>query len=192
MKGLIIVIVSPSGGGKSSIIRNILADHPEWSLSVSHTTRPMKKNEQQGQDYFFISEPEFREMITQDLFLEYAQVHDSFYGTSKKFIHQALAASQTILLDVDVQGADAAKKIFGDQALIFFIEPPSLEELELRLRKRQRDDDSEIEMRLKNARQELLRKDDFDFCVINDQLERCVTEILARISEKRKTLARSN
>ncbi len=171
MSGKIIVICAPSGTGKSTLINRLKTDYPQLEWSVSCTTRPIRINEVNGKDYHFISTAEFEKEIGLDGFVEWAKVHSNYYGTSKSFVSQGLNQGRKMLFDLDVQGADSMKKIFGSSAQVIFIEPPSLEELEKRLRLRGTDSDHVINERVANARKELARKNDYDFLILNDDVE---------------------
>jgi guanylate kinase len=172
MSGKIIVICAPSGTGKSTLINRLKDDHPRLEWSVSCTTRPIRPNEVDGKDYHFISKEAFEKQIAQDEFIEWAKVHSNYYGTSKSFVSQGLNQGRKMLFDLDVQGADSMKKIFGHDAQVIFIEPPSVEELEKRLRSRGTDSDKVINERVANARKELARKNDYDFLILNDDVEK--------------------
>lgn len=171
MPGKMIVICAPSGTGKSTLINRLKGDHPELEWSVSCTTRPMRTGEVDGKDYHFILKEDFELQIVKDEFIEWAKVHSNYYGTSKKFVSQGLAEGRKLLFDLDVQGADAMKKIYGSEAHVIFIEPPSVEELEKRLRLRGTDHDHVIVERIENARRELARKHDYDYLILNDDVE---------------------
>ena len=128
-----IVICAPSGTGKSTLLNRLKAEYPELEWSVSCTTRPLRQGEVDGKDYHFISKDDFESQIGKNDFIEWAKVHSNYYGTSKKFVDEGLAKGRKMLFDLDVQGADSMKKIYGAEAHIIFIEPPSVEELENRL-----------------------------------------------------------
>lgn len=184
MEGKLIVICAPSGTGKSTLINRLKADYPTLEWSVSCTTRPMRAGEVNGKDYHFLSQEDFQNQISQDLFIEWARVHSNFYGTSRVFVDQGLTQGKHLLFDLDVQGADAIKRIYQDIAKVIFIEPPSVEELEKRLRSRGTDTDRVILERIENARKELMRKHDYDFLIMNDDIEGAyqrLRDIVARI-----------
>lgn len=170
-KGKIIIIVAPSGTGKSTLIKRIMEEFRELHWSVSFTTRPMRKGEVDGKHYFFISREEFIKKRDQGDFIEWAEVHGNFYGTSKGFVQTKVEHGFSLLFDIDVQGADSMKSEYGDEAKAIFIAPPTLDDLEKRLRGRGTDSEDVIRLRLDNARKEILRKDDYDYLVINDDLE---------------------
>lgn len=181
MSGKMIVICAPSGTGKSTLISRLKADHPELEWSVSCTTRPMRVGEVDGKDYHFISTEDFELQIVADQFIEWAKVHSNYYGTSKIFVGQGLQEGRKMLFDLDVQGADAMKKIYGDEAHVIFIEPPSVEELEKRLRIRGTDKDHVIVERIENARKELARKHDYDYLILNDDVEKAYLQLKAAV-----------
>ncbi len=175
----LIVICAPSGTGKSTLLERLKAAHPELRWSVSCTTRPIRPGERDGVDYHYISKDDFEARIARADFIEWARVHSNYYGTSKSFVDQGLARGEAMLFDLDVQGADAIKKIYGACAAVIFIQPPSLEELERRLRGRGTDAPQVIEERLKNARLEIQRARDYDFLVTNDDVDRAYGELAA-------------
>jgi guanylate kinase len=182
-KGKLVVIVAPSGTGKSTMIKRLKEDLPSLVESVSYTTRPMRPGEVHGKSYFFIDREKFLEMRTADEFLEWAEVHGNFYGTSKHFVENALDEGKHLLFDLDVQGTDAMKSYFGERANVIFISPPSVEELEKRLRGRGTENTAVINLRLMNAQKELLRKHDFDHLIYNDDIEHAYKRLF-EITEK--------
>lgn len=181
MSGKIIVICAPSGTGKSTLIARLKADHPELEWSISCTTRPMREGEVNGKDYHFITKSEFETQIKENQFIEWAQVHSNYYGTSKIFVDQGLRFGHKMLFDLDVQGADAMKQIYGSEAYVIFIEPPSIEELEKRLRFRGTDKEHVIAERITNAQRELNRKNDYDHLILNDQVDRAYARLKAAV-----------
>jgi len=175
--GKLIVIVAPSGTGKSTLIKRLKEEFPMLLESVSYTTRPIRLGEVHGKSYFFTPKEDFQKMIDADEFLEWANVHGNFYGTSKKFVEDSLAKGNNLLFDLDVQGTDSMKKYFGAKANAIFIAPPSVEELEKRLRHRGTENTQIINVRLLNAQKELLRKNDYDFLVYNEDIETAYTNL---------------
>ncbi len=167
-----IVICAPSGTGKSTLLNRLKADIPDLVWSVSCTTRPMRQGEVHGKDYFFIKKDSFEEQIKADEFIEWAKVHSNYYGTSKRFVTEGLLNNWNMLFDLDVQGADEMKRIYGSEAQVIFIEPPSIEELEKRLIARGTDSLEVIQERIKNARKELQNKDKYDHLVLNDDVDK--------------------
>ena len=182
-RGNVIVIVAPSGAGKSTLIEKVRRDFPDLKWSVSYTTRPIRSGEIDGKHYNFISREEFKQRIEQRDFIEWAEVHSNYYGTSKSFVEETIAKGVHILLDLDVQGADAMKAHFKDEATVVFIAPPSEEELKNRLRGRGTETTDVINLRLMNAKRELQKKDEYDYCVINDELEKAYGELSSIIAK---------
>ncbi|AYF43387.1 guanylate kinase [Halobacteriovorax sp. BALOs_7] len=176
-KGKIIVIVAPSGSGKSTLIKRIKAEFLDLLESVSFTTRKAREGEINGQHYNFISEQEFLDRKENDEFLEWAKVHGNYYGTSKKFVEDEISKGHNLLFDLDIQGTDSFKEYFGDRARVIFIAPPSIEALENRLRGRGTETEESLNIRLENAKRELLRKDDYDYLVVNDELEKAYLDL---------------
>ncbi|MBU6375302.1 MAG: guanylate kinase [Bdellovibrionales bacterium] len=168
---LLIVISAPSGAGKTTLCARLLDEFNELRLSISTTTRPPRGQERHGREYFFTSRDEFESQIGQGHFAEWANVHGNYYGTSKKVIEDSLLSGQSVLLDIDVQGAESLKKTFSNRCVSIFIAPPSMQELENRLRSRGTDPESSIQKRLHNARQEMAQASRFDFQLVNDNLE---------------------
>ena len=187
--GFLIVLSAPSGGGKSTLIQELLKGMPEILYSVSMTTRPPRQGEKNGQDYFFVSENEFQIKREADELIEFAQVHGHWYGTPRKFIEDQLGLGHEILLDVDVQGGRKIKKIFSDSALIF-IAPPSLAVLESRLRGRRQDDEITIQKRLRAAQSELEAAQDYDYLVLNEQFDQAVRQLQSVIVAERLKMHR--
>lgn len=170
-RGHILVIVAPSGTGKSTLIEKLIKEVASLSWSVSCTTRPQREGEVHGEDYFFITKDEFLKRKNNNEFVEWAEVHSNFYGTLKSFVDQGLEEGKNLLFDLDVQGCDAFKEVYGQEANVIFIEPPSVAELKKRLVARATDKVEVIQERLKNAERELSRSNDYDFKVINDDFE---------------------
>lgn len=177
MRGKIIIIVAPSGSGKSTLIKRLKEEFRQLHWSVSFTTRPQREGEVDGKHYFFISEEEFLKKKGQGDFIEWALVHKNYYGTSKGFVSTKVDNGFSLLFDLDVQGTDNMKDEFGDEAKAIFIAPPNLDELEARLRGRGTDSEEVINVRLENAKKEILRQNDYDFCVINDDLDKAYADL---------------
>jgi len=176
----LLVVSGPSGTGKSTLIHMFLAKHKEISFSVSYTTRPKRKNELEGKDYYFVSEKEFFAMVKKEKFVEWANVHLHHYGTGWEEIQSKSKGEKTLVLDVDVQGAKKIREKFP-QAWLIFVVPPSLSELKKRLLGRERgQESSNIIKRLQQAEVELAQYNMYDFIIKNDQKEKAC-EILNNI-----------
>ena len=169
-KGLLIVISAPSGTGKTTLCHMLLEEFPNMEFSISYTTRKPRPGELNGRDYFFVDRKTFERMIEEGDFLEWAEVYGNLYGTSKSQVLKALEEGKDILLDIDTQGALQVKKNFPEAVLIFIL-PPSLKELERRLKKRGTDDEETIKKRLQIAREEIRKALEYDYIVVNDILE---------------------
>lgn len=176
MKKLFIV-TSPSGGGKTSVIKLLMKRHGELIHSISCTTRAMRPGEVNGEYYHHISRQEFEDGIKAGKFAEWARVHNEIYGTPKGPLDKWLNEGKIILLDLDVVGSLNLKKIYGSKAATIFLLPPSLKELKMRLVGRATDSKEVQELRLKNALEELTHKDQFDYRIVNDKLELACDEI---------------
>lgn len=171
MSAKMVVICAPSGTGKSTLLSRLKADIPDLVWSVSCTTRNIRTGEAHGKDYFFIKVESFEKQIADGEFIEWAKVHSNYYGTSKRFVSEGIVKNWKMLFDLDVQGADAMKRIYGDNAQVIFIEPPSVEELEKRLIARGTDSLEVIRERIKNAREELKNKHKYDYLILNDNVD---------------------
>jgi guanylate kinase len=172
-KATLVVLSSPSGGGKTTICRKILNKHKDYLYSISATTRKKRKNEKEGRDYFFLSANQFNQVRKKHGFVEWAQVHGEYYGTLKESVDQAEREGKTALFVLDVQGGMAIKKKYPESVLIFLL-PPSLEELKKRLIQRGTDRADEIDKRLKIALKEMKFWSKYDYVVINKNLEETV------------------
>lgn len=173
----LIVVSAPSGAGKTTLCARLLARFPEMVLSISSTTRAPRGHEENKKAYFFLTREEFEAQKAQGLFAEWALVHDHFYGTSKKTIESAFQKGKSVLLDIDVQGAQSLRVAYPEQSVLIFVAPPSLQELETRLRARGTDSEEVILKRLRNAEKEMKAIDRFDHVVVNDDLDRAYGEI---------------
>ncbi|HOO99421.1 MAG TPA: guanylate kinase [Bacteroidales bacterium] len=184
MKGKLVIISAPSGAGKTTIVRHLLAKQMNLEFSVSATTRAPRGREKDGRDYYFLSVDEFRKMTAGGDFIEWEEVYpDQLYGTLKGEIDRIWRKGNHVLFDVDVKGGLNLKSIFGNNALSIFIMPPSVEELEKRLLHRGTEDSSKIKTRLNKAAEEMKLSPGFDYTVINDNLEKAENEVFALVSE---------
>ena len=182
---MIFVVSGPSGSGKSTLCNIALREVDNLFFSVSHTTRPRRQNEIEGKHYYFVSEENFKKMINEEKFVEWAIVHGNYYGTSKKELEDK-ANKGDVLLDIDVQGANQVKsKIKG--AIFIFILPPSYEELKRRIVFRRGDDSQSIKKRLAIAKEEIKHYKNYDYLIINDKLEKASSELISIIISQKCT-----
>ncbi len=180
----VIVISGPSGAGKSTFVHELLRLHPDLVYSVSATSRPRRPHEVEGEDYFFLDRDDFRGRIERSEFAEWAEVHGELYGTLRAQVDQSLAAGKNVLLDIDVQGGRAVRRIYPDGVFIFIL-PPSLERLEERLRGRGTDTDERIRLRLENARREVSLAHEYDYAVVNDDWDVAARKVNAILVAER-------
>lgn len=183
-RGNLFIISAPSGAGKTTLARGLNEALPDTVFSISHTTRPQRRNEVHGVDYYFVTESEFREMVDRGEFLEYARVFGNWYGTSKAAVRNLMAQGRTVLLDIDWQGARKVRSKMPGCGSIFIM-PPSMEELENRLRSRGQDSEAVIQQRMEQARNEMRHADEYDFEVVNDDFERALQMLCAIVSGER-------
>lgn len=176
-KKFLIVLSSPSGGGKTTVAQYLLKKYKQIKFSISATTRPQRHNEQDGKDYFFITKEEFEKKIKNNEFVEYEEIFDNYYGTLRNQIQKAIADGIFLIFDVDVKGAIALKKAFPKNTVLIFLVPPSIEELEKRLRKRATESNEELEKRLKRAKMEFEFQNEFDYVIINDKLNKTLATV---------------
>ena len=189
--GLLLVVSAPSGAGKTTLCKRLLAEESEISFSISYTTRPLRPKEVPGKDYFFISRELFQKMLKEGAFLEWAEVYGNLYGTAKEPVLKALNQGRDILLDIDVQGAFQVREKLGPEAVLVFILPPSLEELERRLRARSTEDEATLKRRLEEAKREIAQAHRFDYLVLNDILEEALFRLRAILhAERQRTFRR--
>ncbi|MBA3449432.1 MAG: guanylate kinase [Pseudaminobacter sp.] len=184
-RGLMLVLSSPSGAGKSTIARNLLESDPELSLSVSVTTRPRRGSEIEGVHYRFVPQREFDRMRDSDALLEWAEVHGNCYATPREPVEAAMADGRDMLFDIDWQGTLQLKDRMRADIVSIFILPPSMKELKARLKRRAEDQEAVIETRLTNARTEIEHWKEYDFIVVNDDLDRSFAEIRAIVTAER-------
>lgn len=187
--GKLYIISAPSGAGKTSLVRQLIADVEQLTVSISHTTRPMRPGEIQGQDYYFVSVAEFQAMLEQQAFLEHAQVFDNFYGTAQRTVQKNLDQGLDVILEIDWQGAQQIKKLRPDSLSIFIL-PPSTAILQQRLRNRGQDDEQTIARRMRDAVTEISHYDEFDYLVVNDVFTQALAELKNIILANRLTRQR--
>ena len=190
-RGVLFVLSSPSGAGKSTIARKLLEADSDISMSVSATTRPIRPGEVDGVDYHFVTVERFKEMVAAGEFLEWAQVFDHRYGTPRAPVEQMLASGRDVLFDIDWQGAQQLYQQEGDVVRVFIL-PPSIEELERRLRSRNTDNEAVIRDRMQRAASEISHWDGYDYVLINDDVEACFAQVhkilqVERLKRKRQT-----
>ena len=197
-KGAILIISGPSGCGKSTLLKEVYKDIDDYYFSISTTTRAPREGEVNGVDYFFVTKEEFEKDINNGDFLEYAKVHDNYYGTSLKPIKKALDESKLVIFDIDVQGHEIVRKKLSSITTSVFITKPSLEVLESRLNSRNTDSIEIIEKRIKNAKGEVEYFQDYDYLIINDDLQTAakqlvcvanITRIKSKLFEKNRVVS---
>lgn len=183
-RGILFVVSSPSGGGKGTLIRQVLDVVPNLSYSVSYTTRAPRNGEVNGREYFFVDRQVFGDMSGANEFLEWARVHGNLYGTSRRQLTEETAEGLDIILEVDVQGAASVRKLELDSVSIFIL-PPSYDILRQRLIARGTDTPQELELRLHNAPKEISHYTDFDYIIINDDMQRAIAQLAAIVHAER-------
>jgi len=175
-KGMVIIMSAPSGAGKTSICDAVVKKNKNIVYSISTTTRTPRKGEKNGREYYFVTEAQFKDEIKQKQFVEWAKVHNNYYGTSKKILESIISKGKDVLLDIDVQGAIKIKKQYKD-ALMIFVMAPSLKILKQRLIKRNKDSKAVINIRLKNAEKEISYINKYDYLIINDKLDESIKNV---------------
>lgn len=175
-RGRLFVITAPSGAGKTSLVHALMEREPSLSFSVSYTTRPKRPSEVDGRDYFFVSRERFEQMIEAGDFLEHARVFDNFYGTSRQQVERSLASGQSLILEIDWQGAAQIRQAMPECVSIFIL-PPSRQELERRLRGRGTDSDEVIVRRLSDAASDMEHWTEFDYVIVNDDFDGALAEL---------------
>ena len=197
-KGAILIISGPSGSGKSTLLKEVYKDIDDYYFSISTTTRAPRIGEVNGVDYFFVTKEEFEKDINNGDFLEYAKVHDNYYGTSLKPIKKALDEAKLVIFDIDVQGHEIVRTKLNSITTSVFITTPSLEVLESRLNSRNTDSIEIIEKRIKNAKGEVEYFQDYDYLIINDDLQTAakqlvcvanITRIKSKLFEKKRVVS---
>lgn len=189
IKGLIVAISAPAGAGKTTLCKRLLQSCPSFISSVSFTTRPPRKQEIEGVDYYFTSREDFEKFIEEEAFVEWAEVHGHLYGTSKHFLEKNIEAKKDVVLEVDVKGGKAIKEKYP-RAILIFILPPSWEELEKRLRKRATEDKESVKERLVTAKNEVKYLPGYDYFIINDDINTAIGNLLQIIEAERYKINR--
>jgi guanylate kinase len=187
--GKLYIISAPSGAGKTSLVKQLVADLANLAVSVSHTTRPMRSGERHGRDYYFVSMADFQARLEKQAFLEHALVFDNFYGTAQQTVEENLHKGLDVILEIDWQGARQVKKIIPDSLSIFIL-PPSTAVLQHRLRSRGQDDEQVIARRMREAVAEISHYEEFDYLVVNDDFEQALTELKSIFIANRLTRER--
>jgi len=191
-RGLMMILSSPSGAGKTTLTRMLLQDKGlDLTLSVSATTRPRRSSEVDGIHYHFLPPAEFERMRAADEFLEYARVHDNFYGTPRGLVDRVLSQGKDMLFDIDYQGTMQVRQKAPDDVVTIFILPPTMKELRARLERRAEDPAEVIDRRLENARNEIQRWATYDYVIVNDDLQRSYRQVLAILTAERLKRARA-
>jgi guanylate kinase len=184
-RGIPFVVSAPSGTGKTTVCKRLVAADPGLRFSISHTTRAPRAGEEEGRDYHFVDRARFAELVAEGAFLEHAEYAGNFYGTSFAALEAPLAAGQDLLLEIEVQGARQVRERRPDARLVFLV-PPSIPDLERRLAGRGSDTADAVRARLELARRELEAKDLFDYAIVNDDLDRCVEAVRKVIETERQ------
>ncbi len=186
--GNLFVVAAPSGTGKSSLVKALLELDSHLDVSISHTTRAPRGQEQQGREYHFVDEPQFRAMVERGEFFEWAEVHGHLYGTSRRAVEARLQSGEDIVLEIDWQGALQIKQLFPDAVLVFVL-PPSWQELMQRLQRRGEDGASVIDQRMANARLEVMQAKHFDYVIINALFETALFDLKTIVHSQRLKFA---
>ena len=181
-----LVLSSPSGAGKTSICKKVISLDRKISLSVSYTTRPKRKSEKEGKDYFFVSKEKFEDLKNKSFFIEFANVFDHWYGTPKDFIENNLNNGEDVIFDIDWQGAQKLSDFSKNDVVSIFILPPSNKELHERLKKRAEDSLETVSKRMSKARSEISHWIEYDYVLINNNLENCSSDVLNILNAERK------
>ena len=192
-KGMMFVLSSPSGAGKTTLTKKIEKNNSNFSISISHTTRKPRPNEINGKDYHFISREEFENLVKKNNFFEYANIFNNHYGTLNKPVLELISQGQDVLFDIDWQGTKQLKKIKNLSIVTIFVLPPNLKILKERLLKRHGGQEKLVEERMKKFNEEVSHWSEYNYVVINDDLDRCYNNILSiMISEKKGTNYKQN
>ena len=181
-KGMMIVLSSPSGAGKTTLARKLKKNNPDFHISISYTTRKPRPNEIDGKDYHFVTKEEFKKLIESQSFYEHATIFENYYGTLREPVINLLTKGKIILFDIDWQGTQQLKKVINLPLVTFFIIPPNIESLKDRLLQRNQDNKKSVEQRMGKFKEEISHWDEYDYVVVNDNLESCYNRILKTIN----------
>jgi guanylate kinase len=187
--GKLYIISAPSGAGKTSLVKQMIADTDKLAVSVSHTTRAMRAAERHGVDYFFVTVDTFKDMIEHQAFLEHAQVFDNFYGTSQQSVEDNLAKCLDVILEIDWQGAQQVRRMLPESISIFIL-PPSIAVLRQRLQNRGQDNDEVIARRMRDAVTEMSHYPEFDYLIVNDDFDTALNELKSIVTANRLSQGR--
>ena len=182
--GTLYIISAPSGAGKTSLVKQLIADSEQLTVSISHTTRHIRTTEQDGVDYFFVSVETFQNMIEKQAFLEYAQVFDNFYGTAQQTVSDTLAQGLDVILEIDWQGAQQVRRLMPDSVSLFIL-PPSIDILRHRLQNRGQDNEAVIARRMQDAVAEMSHYPEFDYLIVNDDFNTALLQLKSIITANR-------
>lgn len=184
-RGIMVVLSSPSGAGKTTLTRKLLRENPDMAMSVSATTRQPRPGEKDGEDYYFISKNKFTDMVDDEEFLEYAKVFDNFYGTPRAPVEAALGDGRDVVFDIDWQGAQQLTQAAADDLVKIFILPPNMVELEKRLRTRAQDSDEVIAKRMSKSENEISHWPEYDYVIVNEDVDVAMAELRTIVSAER-------
>ena len=187
-KGMMFVLSSPSGAGKTTLAKKIAENNKNFTISISHTTRKPRPNEINGKDYKFVSVQEFNTLVKENNFFEYANIFDNYYGTLKQPVLELLSLGRDVLFDIDWQGTQQLKKIKNLSLVTFFILPPNIQVLKQRLSNRHKDQEELIEKRMNKFNEEASHWNEYNYVFVNDDLDTCYKKILNVITSEKKGL----
>ena len=188
-KGMMFVLSSPSGTGKTTLTKKLAENHKNFAISISHTTRKPRPNEINGKDYYFVSKKEFKDLLKENNFFEYANIFDNWYGTLKKPVLELLSQAKDVLFDIDWQGTKQLNKIENLSLVTFFILPPNLKALKERLLHRHEGQEQLVKTRMDKFNEEVSHWNEYNYVVVNDDLNKCYDKILSIIMSEKKGLS---